>query len=422
MSRRAAAWLAWGLWSVTFAVLVLEVPPVNVSDSPLAVNLLGSLVQLAYATAGALIASRQPHNAIGWLLSGSALLSALGDLAIEYAVYGLLTRPGSLPSAALLGVFGGAARSLGFFLILTFLLLLFPTGRLPSPRWRPLAWVTLLAITLFCLVDLLGGDLSNADTRLTPFANPIGVIPAALADNVLMGLTFLLVFACIIGCCASVVVRFRRAQGSERQQLKWLAYAALWAGALYSGAIIGIFTNNPFLASSLTFELCLAGIPVAVGIAILRHGLFDIDILINRTLVYGSLTAVLAAVYFACVIGAQAITTALTGQTNTPPVIIVASTLLIAALFNPLRRRVQSLIDHRFYRRKYDAARTLAAFASTLRSEVELSALQTHLTDVVEQTMQPAHVSLWMPVSAGTRQPAASRMVYGDRTDIGGGR
>ncbi len=407
MSKRAAAWLVWSVWTITFALLVLEAPPVNVGDGPLAVNLLGTLVLLAYATAGALIASRQPRNAIGWLLISSALLSALGDLALEYAVYGMVTRPGSLPGPAWAAVIGEAVRSVGFFLVLTYLLLLFPTGHLPSPRWRTLAWVTLASTVLFCATNLLAPDLSSADQRLSSFASPFDLGPTvAAADGPLAGVSLVLILGCAFACCASVVVRFRRAQGIERQQLKWLVYAALWAALAFFGAWIGVFVNNPILASAATFDLCLLGIPVAVGIAILRHGLFDIDLIINRTLVYGSLSAVLAAVYFACVIAAQSVTTVLTGQKNTPPVVIVATTLLIAALFNPLRRRIQVGIDRRFYRHKYDAERTLAAFSASLRTETDLTGLTEHLVGIVTQTMQPAHVSLVLrhPKSQGDEQ------------------
>lgn len=396
MSRRTVTRLAWSLWAISCAVLVLEVPSVNAGNNFMEA-LLGSLVLLAYATAGALIASRQPRNAIGWLLIASALLSALGDLGIEYGVYGLLTRQGGVPAAAWATVIGGGMRTVGFSLILTFLLLLFPTGRLPSPRWRLFAWVTVFAMVLFLASNMLTGDLSSADTRLTSVANPLAIVPIGSAlENLLNGAGLLLILGCAIGCCASVVVRFRRARGIERQQLKWLVYAAVWAALAFFAAWVGVFINNPILASAVTFDLCLLGIPVAVGIAILRHGLFDIDVIINRTLVYGSLTVSLAAVYFACIIGAQVIVQALTGQTNLPPVVIVASTLLIAALFNPLRRRIQVAIDRRFYRRKYDAQKTLARFGATLRQEVDLHELQGHLVAVVEETMQPAHISLWL--------------------------
>ncbi len=409
MSRRLAAWLAWSIWTITLAMTIptLLFESENVGKSPLAINLLGSLVFLAYATVGALVGSIRPRNPLGWILATSALFTVFGGLALEYAVYGLLTQPGSLPAAAWVAPFGEVARTIGFFPILTFLVLLFPTGRLPSPRWRPLAWLTLFTIALFSVTNLLEHTLANADLRLTSVANPLGVIPpSSVVDDILSSLGFLLIFICIIGCCASVVVRFRRAEGVERQQLKWLVYAALWAAIAFFVAIVGVFTNNPILASSATFDLCLLGVPIAVGIAILRYRLFDIDLIINRTLVYGSLTVILASLYFGVVVGAQTLIAAFTRNAeNQRPVIIVVTTLVIAALFQPLRRSIQGFIDHRFYRRKYDAERTLSRFGETLRSEVELEALHTHLLAAVEDTMQPARLSLWL---RQPEQPVAS--------------
>ncbi len=405
MKPRLTAWLAWSLWALTFAILSLEVPPVNAGDD-LVQSAFGSLVLLAYATAGALIIARQPRNTIGWLLVASALLSALGDLALEYAVYGLLTRPGSVPDPAWAAVIGGILRGAGFFLIITYLLLLFPTGRLPSPRWRPFAWVTLFATVFSLATNMLSADLSSDDTRLTSFSSPLRGVPgASMAGGLLSGVSILLKFGCAVGCCASVVVRFRRARGIERQQLKWLAVAAVWAALAFFAAWVGVFINNPVLASAITFDLCLLGIPIAVGIAILRHGLFDIDLIINRTLVYGSLTLLLAAVYFGSVVGLQHLAAALAGpQTSDNPLIIVISTLLIAALFTPLRRRIQRTIDRHFYRAKYDTARTLDRFAATLRSETDLNGLSGHLVGVVQETMRPAHVSLWLLDLKGERQ------------------
>lgn len=403
MSTRAATWLAWSMWAITLALTTptLLFQSVNIGSDSLAINLLGALVILAYATIGALIASRHPRNPIGWLLVGSALLSAFGDFALEYAVYGLVTRPGALSGATWFGVSGGLARSEGFQLIVTFVLLLFPTGRLPSLGWRLLAWATVTVMALSGLSVLLGQTLSEADQRLASFANPLGIIPAATADLV-QGVSFLLFFACVVGCCAAVVARFRRARGVERQQLKWLAYAAWWAAVAFLGALIGAFANVAFLASAATFDLCLTGIPLAVGIAILRHRLFDIDFIINRTLVYGTLTVLLAVLYFIGIVVTQGLASAITGQSKQqPPIAIVITTLAIAALFQPLRHRLQNTIDRRFYRKKYDAEKTLADFSATLRQEVELNELREHLLAAVEDAMQPAHVSLWLRRGAG---------------------
>jgi hypothetical protein len=197
----------------------------------------------------------------------------------------------------------------------------------------------------------------------------------------------------------SLFVRLRQAAGVERQQLKWFAYAA----ALFALAIVFIViplaldTPSWFVrAATAMFTAAGATIPVAIGIAILRYRLYDIDRIINRTLVYGSLTVLLAAVYFGGVTATQAIFQTLTGQEQLPQLAIVVSTLVIAALFNPLRRRIQSFIDRRFYRRKYDAAKTLEAFSAKLRDETDLAALNDDLVGVVRETMQPAHASLWL--------------------------
>ena len=406
MSARAAPWLAWCIWVIA---LVLNAPDlyflqVNPGSDPLAINLIGVLVFMAYATVGALLASRRPRNAVGWLLLSAGAFTIAGGLALDYAVYGLVTRPGALPGAALAGAIGVALRSVGFYLIVTFLLLLFPTGRLPSPRWRWLAWTTAIVIIVAIGSQALGADLSTGSTQLASIANPIGVIPADVADFLQTIFGFFLTFACIIGCCASVVVRYRRAGGVERQQIKWLAVAGVWAALAFLVVIVGVFSNNGLLASSMTFYIALVGIPLAVGIAILRHRLFDIDVIINRALVYGLLTALLAGLYFAGVVGAQALVNALAGReigglpapAQESPIIIVLTTLAIAALFQPLRRGLQRLIDRRFYRRKYDAARTLAQYGETLRTDVELGALTERLVTVIDETMQPAHISLWL--------------------------
>ncbi|HEU0026235.1 MAG TPA: hypothetical protein VFQ25_03895 [Ktedonobacterales bacterium] len=412
MSARAAPWLAWGIWIIA---LVLNAPDlyflqVNPGSDPLAINLTGVLVFMAFATVGALLASRRPRNAVGWLLLSAGLFAIAGGLGIDYAVYGLVARPGALPEAALAGALGNMLRSAGFDPIVTFLLLLFPTGRLPSPRWRWLAWATAIVIIVAIGSQSLGANLSTGSEQLASIANPVGVIPADVADVLQTIFGFFLTFACIIGCCASVVVRYRRAGGVERQQIEWLAVAGVWAALAFLVVIVGVFSNNDLLASSMTFYIALVGIPLAVGIAILRHRLFDIDVIINRALVYGLLTALLAGLYFAGVVGAQALVNVIAGRelTGQPaqeqPVIIVVTTLAIAALFQPLRRGLQTLIDRRFYRRKYDAAHTLARFGETLRTDVELHALTDHLVTVVDETMQPTHVSLWLR-QVGDRPP-----------------
>jgi hypothetical protein len=263
----------------------------------------------------------------------------------------------------------------GFILVFTYAPLLFPDGRLPSRRWRPVAWISAVPFVIFVLLAIrpdgymLVGLLGTLGDAMIPF-----------------------VLLCGLVCLISLVVRFWRAQGIQRQQIKWFAYAI--AVTLTVQVLSSYLYDGPIAA--LLSLLVAPSVPTAVGIAVLRYRLYDIDILINRTLVYGSLTAMLAAVSFGGVAATQAIFRTLTGQEQQPQLAIVVSTLVIAALFNPLRRRIQAFIDRRFYRRKYDARKTLEAFSAKLRDETDLDALNEDLVGVVRETMQPAHVSLWL--------------------------
>jgi hypothetical protein len=414
MSARAAAWLAWSLWALYVAVAVplVFLGTVNevagTSADPISTFLqtllYDALVVLVMMTVGALVASRRPGNAIGWLFCCVALATESGTLGIEYAVYALKTRPGSLPAGVWIGLYGNLARGVGWYLLLTFLLLLFPSGRLLTPPWRRVAWFSGASLALYSVVSLLVPDaFANADERLADVHNPLAITQHPAVMGPLEGLSILLIFAATVACGASIVVRFRRARGVERQQLKWFAYTVVCGLVLFAAIIVTMFLPGSPGVLGYGFDLVLIALPLTTGIAILRYRLFDIDVIIRRTLVYGTLTALLAAVYFGCVIGFQAVAQSLTGVRALPPPVVVITTLLIAALFNPLRRRIQGAIDRRFYRRKYHAARTLAAFGATLRAETDLNALSAHLVAVVQETMQPAHISLWLraPESAG---------------------
>ncbi|HEY6287748.1 MAG TPA: hypothetical protein VIX20_18930 [Ktedonobacteraceae bacterium] len=356
------------------------------------------LVLLVFITVGAFIASHRPENPIGWIICAAALIWALSDFALEYGVYGLITAPGALPLGVFVSLFGGVGRGIAWFLIITFLLLLFPNGRLPSSRWRPLAWLIaglLVAYSLTLLFDPT--PFMNVDSRLAAIRNPLGISGTSALFDHFDTLVIVALFATAIACIASVIVRFRRARGDERQQLKWLAYGTFLSLLIIAAIIVIMFSNVDigFLSSAL-FYLPLLIISISAGIAIMRYRLYNIDVLINRTLVYGALTALLALIYFSLVFILQSLVRALAGQISQTPIVIVGSTLVIAALFHPLRQRIQQVIDHRFYRRKYDAARTVEAFSATLRNELDLSQLREHLITVVQETMQPAHVSLWL--------------------------
>jgi hypothetical protein len=391
MSGRMTGWLAWGVWALTVlaAALTMFLASLNEPASSFPNTAVLSLLILAFSTVGALVASRRPENPIGWLFCSGAFLWILGELALEYGVYALVTAPGALPAGAWMVWFGEWARGIGWSLIVTFLLLLFPTGRLPSPRWRPVLWGIVGYIAFFTLVIWLSP--ASSDFRLGFVRNPLGLELEIM--NLLGGVLYFTLPLPLVVSGTAVIVRFRRSRGDERQQLKWFAYAA---GVMVILFAIWLLSETAGLVptSTLAFTVPLIGLPIAAGIAILKYRLYDIDIVINRTLVYGSLTASLVAVYVGSVALLQETFHALTGGES--QLAVVASTLAIAALFNPLRWRIQGFIDRRFYRKKYDAAKTLEAFSAKLRDETDLDALNGELVAVVEETMQPAHVSLWL--------------------------
>jgi hypothetical protein len=399
MSKRISFWLPWLSW-VIFLVITFftELFTVKNASFELLSDIFYDLVLLIFITVGAFIASHRPKNPIGWIICATTLIWSLSVFAIQYGVYSLITAPGSLPVGVFVSLFGGVGRTIGWFLIITFLLLLFPNGHLPSPRWRPLAWLIagLLVADSFTLI-FDPTPFINVDPDLAAVQNPLGISGTSALFDHFNTLVNLLLFATAVACIASVFVRFRRAKGDERQQLKWLAYGTVLSLLVIVAIIFSIFTNVDlgFLSSAL-FYLPLLIISISAGIAIMRYRLYNIDVLINRTLVYGALTALLALIYFGLVFILQSLVRALTGQISQTPLVIVGSTLVIAALFTPLRRRIQQVIDRRFYRRKYDAARIVEAFSATLRNEVDLDQLREHLIKVVQVTMQPAHVSLWL--------------------------
>ena len=342
---------------------------------------------LPFSVVGAIVASRHPRNAIGWLFCSVGVTIGLNSFSGDYAEFWLASGLGPSGLGETAAWFSSWLWVLLVFVPASFLLLLFPDGRLPTPRWRPVAWGVALG-TAGSVVGyaLRGGPLAD----FPQIANPYGVGGPVIR---MVGTTGSIVAAgCMVAAAVSLVVRLRRAGGEQRQQLKWLAYG----GALVvCGVCAGSLTiPRSVPVSILIISVSLLGLPILTGIAIVRHRLYDIDILINRTLVYASLTAMLALVYIGGVIGLQSALRALTGQEST--LAIVASTLAIAALFNPLRQRVQGFVDRRFYRRKYDAAKTLAAFSSRLREETDLNDLGADLVGVVRVTVQPEYVSLWL--------------------------
>ena len=411
MSRRAATWFAWALAGLTVVMFISGVALYVLARSSQVApttgvlsNLLFYVAFLAFPIVGALIASRLPHNPIGWICLAVGLLWMLGGLSEQYTAYGI-ARPGSVPYLATIVLLIQWMWIIPVGLLGTYVLLLFPDGRLPSRRWRPLAWLS------GAVIALLGVDIVLAPGPLTDLEgvrNPFGLEGAPwLVDA---GIVLLLLFVtCILASAVSLVSRYKRSGGEVREQIKWIALAGAFVGLLaFLSILLGLLIvpevmrggggSLPFWLWFLIYvmNLSFAGVPVAIGFAILRYRLYDIDIIINRTLVYGSLTLMLALVYFGGVTMTQALFQTFTSQEQLPQLVVVASTLVIAALFSPLRGRIQSFIDRRFYRRKYDAAKTLAAFNSRLREETDLDSLRNEVLAVVRDTMQPKHASLWL--------------------------
>jgi hypothetical protein len=372
-------------------------------SGPPVATLLAQIV--SFSVVGALIASHRPENPIGWLFLAAALFYGIQIPGEEYAVYALLTNPGSLPLGAELAWLTDWIWAPGFGIILVFLPLLFPDGHPPSRRWRTVAWLGGLSIGLICVLTsiVLWPERGPTLLQLGGYAGEVEEWRSAVLDWVLrLGGPMLLLAG--LGAVISLVVRFRRARGDVRQQIKWFASAAaltvVWL-FVFQQSTRGL----PEAIVALSGLLVIPSIPIATGIAILRYRLYDIDRIINRTLVYGSLTVTLVALYFGGIVVLQRVFVALTGQRST--LAVVASTLAIAALFVPLRRRVQGFVDRRFYRRKYDARKTLEAFSAKLREETDLNALSEDLVGVVRETMQPAHVSLWLRPDPAQRRVSA---------------
>jgi hypothetical protein len=410
MSSRAAAWLAWSLWVL---ILAFGATSLDLSEArwtwfvlthylgrpdDIADVLIPAIVVLAvpaYATVGAVVASLRPKNGVGWLCLALCLLALLAswqptNLALSDLAYILssLAWPLMVPP-----------------LPVTLMLLIFPDGRLPSRRWWFVVGMALVGTTPYALTVLL---------------------PAAYPAVRLAGVVgFWASLAALLASVVAVVLRWRSSSGQERQQIKWLAYTVSLTVAAVLVAVASWYIRDavwgapsyPTVLAGVTGFTCIAvGIPVAIGVALLKYRLYDIDVVINRTLVYGALTVLLVSVYFGGVTVTQALFRTLTGQEKQSQLAIVASTLVIAALFNPLRRRIQSFIDRRFYRSRYDARKTLEAFSAKLRDETDLDALSDDLVGVVRETMQPAHVSLWLrPDTSPKGEQADQQLPYSRR-------
>jgi hypothetical protein len=401
MKARTAARLAWSLWAayaaatVTFLLLAsLNGESGVVAASPIL------FAFTAFATIGALLMSRYPQHPVGWIFMTIGLGTALGNLTQQYAIYTLFTDadsalPGGVAAAWLGGWLWTAAMG-----VIVFLPLLLPSGRLPSARWRPVAWGAGVAMSAIVAAFLFKPGPVDIGKQY-PVDNPLGIAGWARVLNTLRSVGAIAYVVIIATATIGLIVRAHGAPREERQQLKWFGYAGAFM-------LIAAFALGPLAEHLLQgdlggdigtffFGLGVAALPVGTGIAILRYHLYDIDLIINRTLVYGALTAVLALVYVGGVVGVGGLVRDATGQGRNE-LVVAASTLAVAGLFRPARDRIQGFIDRRFYRSRYDAQRTVEAFSVRLRDDIELDAMTRDLLAVVRTTVQPRHASIWLRI------------------------
>ena len=408
MSTRPATRLAWSIWvfSALFGATALVITFLGVSaglsflEFGAAFN--AAAIAASFSTVGAMVASRRPKNPIGWIMCAGGLGVALGSLTDAYAIYALFGSLNELMPGATLSAWVSLWTTTAGIQSFALLLLLFPDGRLPSRRWRPVVW---LVVFVLAAESASSAFMTERFVGYRDISNPFHIaaldpLRDAYASYAQAPLSILAVLLPTI----ALVARYWRSRGVERLQLKWFASSGVLValGSILISVVLVFFDEENFRSQILLTilfaftTLALCGIPISLGVAILKYRLYEIDIIINRALVYAVLTATLVAVYFGGVAITQAILRALVGQQEQPQFAIVVSTLVIAALFTPLRQSIQSFIDRRFYRRKYDARKTLEAFSAKLRQETDLNALSAELAGVVRETMEPAHVSLWL--------------------------
>jgi hypothetical protein len=389
MKSRVATRLAWSLCALSLVLTVLSVLLLSLNYSHPRTHVYGywpenTVLPISFSIIGAIIASRLPANPLGWLFCAAASVSAVAHFSGEYAIYALLAQPERLPAGeALAWLTSWVWVSFIGFMVIS--LLIFPDGHLPGRRWAWLVWFTVFLTSVGSLWQAFSPGVIDS---LGTIRNPLGNEGLPKANEPVQTIIFALLFVAV---ASSLFVRMRRAREIERQQIKWPAYTAVMAA---TGGVLAYTVAESIGAPWLEWTgfvilmAALIGFPISIGIAIVRYRLYEIDLIINRTLVYGSLTATLVALYFGLIVVLQSIFVARTGQQST--LAVVASTLLIAALFTPLRRRIQGFIDRRFYRNKYDSRKTLEAFSAQLRKETDLDALGDDLVGVVRETMQPA--------------------------------
>jgi len=388
MKRRTDTLLAWTTCALTL-VLIACIVVVTVLNGGDLFDVNFAIVGVSSAIVGAAVASRRPANPVGWLFLGSALITAIKVLAGEYALYGIASNPGAWPLPYTLAWLSNTMNLVGPMMSFVLIPLYFPDGRPVSRRWAFVGWLSLGSLLVFTLLYAVAPVEAVQGSGIQ---NPLGIEAFRPFVNAFEIVVLVWFIGLILAAAASLVVRFLRSVGEERLQLKWFTYAAAILPVWF---VLNSPVQNAFPHLFAVLDsLVIAAVPIAAGIAILRYRLYEIDVIINRTLVYGVLSLLLGLIYFGAILLSQAALRTLAGGESS--LAVVASTLVIAALFNPLRQRVQDFIDRRFYRKKYDAAKTLEAFSARLREETDLDRLCGELVSVVHQTIQPDHASLWL--------------------------
>ena len=411
-SDRALRRLAWAGWWVVAGLATFETVLTSIGSPEVPVSwgtgLIGeygfTLVVLAFPLVGLGILVRQPRNRIGWLLEGVGLSWTVPGLLDAYAHYGLVIEPGSVPGPEVAAALNEGTWTWGILMMGVFLILPFPDGHLLGPRWRVVAWLAVVAaLVVPAVIALAPGTLEEA-----PVAGIVNPLSAGPLEPVVLAFSVValpLVPICLVASAVSLALRFRRSSGVQREQIKWLATAGGLVAMLFAVTLTSTFAaefagnGSPDVlplavrvmqeASILSFVL----LPLAIGAAILRYRLFDIDLVINRALVYGSLTAALAGLYLGSVLLLQLVLRPVQIDSD---LAVALSTLAVAAVFRPARSRIQASVDRRFYRHKYDAARAVEAFTGRLRHQVDLDTVGVDLLAAVHETVQPRHASVWL--------------------------
>jgi len=390
MIRRAAVifFAAATLFIALAYVVLMALPRTTALPELYGLPGMGVITGVVFTSLGVAIANRQPRNGVGWIFLVCGTFITFLEPASQYGWYALVERDGTLPGGEWAIWLTQLAFPLGMGPILTYAVLVFPNGQLPSPRWRPVAWYTVSALVAWAAVNTFAFTTVGSGDFASP--NPVPLVPALDPDYAARQLVPIILLGPVtVLCAAGLAHRFRGSRGVERQQLKWVAYAGVVAMAVTF--LLPLSAGRKPL--EIVRQLVIISIPLAAGLAILRYRLYDIDLLIKRTLVYGSLTVMLGLVYVVTVLLSQQLLRGLTGGSD---IAVAGSTLLVVALFQPIRTRVQEVVDRRFYRARYDATRTIDAFAGRLRGDVDLDSVRADLIGVVHDTIHPAHASVWL--------------------------